>query len=179
MNAAARLFIAKGIEATTVDEIVAGANVAKGTFYHHFTSKAEMILALRDRFSLRFMSRIHEAVEACAANDWAGRLRGWVRAAVEAYLADYRMHDIVFHDFHPNRRQSRELDAIIASLSGVLTAGAAAGAWRPGDTRLAATVLFHGLHGAVDDAIVAGDMDGARLGRALADMFLGMLAPGR
>ena len=49
MSAAAALFIAKGIEATTIDDIVARAGVAKGTFYHYFSTKADVIIALRAR----------------------------------------------------------------------------------------------------------------------------------
>ncbi|HEY2773713.1 MAG TPA: TetR/AcrR family transcriptional regulator [Candidatus Binatia bacterium] len=43
-DAANALFIRQGFEATTVDEIVAQAGVAKGTFYAHFDSKEELLL---------------------------------------------------------------------------------------------------------------------------------------
>jgi len=36
LDAAAELFIKQGVEATTTDEIAAGAGVAKGTLYHYF-----------------------------------------------------------------------------------------------------------------------------------------------
>ncbi|MGH8432191.1 MAG: helix-turn-helix domain-containing protein, partial [Solimonas sp.] len=64
MDAAAALFIAEGIEATTVDDIVSRAGVAKGTFYHYFATKNDVILALRDRFTQGFLDRISSAVEA-------------------------------------------------------------------------------------------------------------------
>lgn len=37
------LFIAKGYENTSVDEIIAKARIAKGTFYYHFESKEQML----------------------------------------------------------------------------------------------------------------------------------------
>lgn len=43
---AAELLAAKGYDSLTVDEIVLRANVAKGTFYQHFKSKEELVLAL-------------------------------------------------------------------------------------------------------------------------------------
>lgn len=37
------LFITKGYENTSVDEIVAKAGIAKGTYYYHFESKEQML----------------------------------------------------------------------------------------------------------------------------------------
>lgn len=51
MAAAEDLFVRQGVEATTIDQIVARAGVAKGTFYHYFSSKADVLAALRAKFS--------------------------------------------------------------------------------------------------------------------------------
>lgn len=40
--AARKLFTANGFEATTMDDVVAKAGVAKGAIYHHFSSKEEL-----------------------------------------------------------------------------------------------------------------------------------------
>lgn len=37
------LFITQGYENTSVDEIIAKANIAKGTYYYHFESKEQML----------------------------------------------------------------------------------------------------------------------------------------
>lgn len=37
------LFITKGYENTSVDEIISKARIAKGTYYYHFASKEEML----------------------------------------------------------------------------------------------------------------------------------------
>ncbi len=44
LDAARRLFTARGFEQTSVDDIAAQAGVAKGAVYHHFDSK-ELIFA--------------------------------------------------------------------------------------------------------------------------------------
>jgi len=45
INAAARrLFAERGFAATTVDEVVAQACVAKGAFYHHYAAKEEVFI---------------------------------------------------------------------------------------------------------------------------------------
>lgn len=48
LNAAATLFRTKGYEATSVDDIVLAANLAKGTFYYHFHKKDDLVLALQE-----------------------------------------------------------------------------------------------------------------------------------
>lgn len=46
LKIAYRLIISKGYEETSIDEIIAQAQIAKGTFYYHFKSKEEMLEAL-------------------------------------------------------------------------------------------------------------------------------------
>ena len=70
MAAAEKLFLAKGVEATTISEIVEEAQVAKGTFYHYFASKNEMLTALGNRYTARFLERLRNAVDGCPAGDW-------------------------------------------------------------------------------------------------------------
>ncbi|MFE0014328.1 TetR/AcrR family transcriptional regulator [Mesorhizobium sp. NPDC059054] len=179
MAAAAALFIAKGIEATTIDEIVARAGVAKGTFYHYFATKTDVVLALRERFSRDFARGVNEAIEACPAADFPARLSAWVHGAVRAYLANFKLHDVVFHDFSHSRRHSKEKDAVIAQLGALLDAGQAAGAWSVPDIRMTALVLFDGMHGVVDDAIASERRDPQPLCDILLELFSKMLSVSR
>lgn len=43
------LFLAKGYEATTLDEIAAAAGISRRTFFHYFKSKDEIVLAYLGR----------------------------------------------------------------------------------------------------------------------------------
>ena len=45
LDAATRLFYAEGIRAIGIDRIIAEAGVAKATFYNHFPSKDDLVLA--------------------------------------------------------------------------------------------------------------------------------------
>lgn len=45
LDTATRLFYAEGIHTVGVDRVIAEAGVAKATFYHHFKSKEELVLA--------------------------------------------------------------------------------------------------------------------------------------
>lgn len=46
LQIAYRLFLSKGYEETSVDEIIEEAQIAKGTFYYHFKSKEALLEAL-------------------------------------------------------------------------------------------------------------------------------------
>jgi AcrR family transcriptional regulator len=65
--AAADLFAANGIQATGVDAIIEAADVAKATFYRHFPSKDDLVVAwLRDP-AARWLDRVRNQVDAHGA----------------------------------------------------------------------------------------------------------------
>jgi len=49
LDAAELLFIAKGYEQTTINDILAKVGIGKGTFYHYFKSKEEVMDAVIER----------------------------------------------------------------------------------------------------------------------------------
>lgn len=59
LEAAQNLFLSKGFEDTSVDEIAEAADVAKGTFYYHFKSKSDVLLAM----SLEYLKDLSEYVD--------------------------------------------------------------------------------------------------------------------
>jgi AcrR family transcriptional regulator len=67
LEAAARLFQENGIQATGVDAIIEAAGVAKATFYRHFPSKDDLIVAwLRDPRA-RWFERVRARAQASGA----------------------------------------------------------------------------------------------------------------
>lgn len=127
MDAAEKLFLERGVEATTVSEIVEEAKVAKGTFYHYFDSKTEMLLALRERYMQHFLEELGEAVARVATREpgaWTDQLQAWIAANVRTYIATYRMHDIVFTKHHHLDRANKEKEAILDQLAAILEGGA-------------------------------------------------------
>jgi len=175
MDAAQNLFIDKGFEATTVSDIVRDAQVAKGTFYHYFPSKNEMLSALRMRFTQLFIDKIQLAIDACPADDAIARLRTWCNAGVAAYLEGVTLHDALYHDHHYHTRGNQDRDAVLNQILAVLNDGIAAKAWQLENPRLTAIVMYHGMHGAVDDAMVNPQVNRDRLGESLAHEFMRLL----
>jgi len=56
VKAAKRTFGERGFAATTMDDIAAGARVAKGALYHHFTTKEALFEAVFEQTSLELVS---------------------------------------------------------------------------------------------------------------------------
>jgi len=153
MNAAQRLFLKHGAEPTTIEQITTGAAVAKGTFYLYFSSKEDVLAALRGRFAQELLARIKTEVEQNREDDWKGKLASWTEAGVAGYLDSIQLHDILFYGApRPPARKGLVKNDIIDHLAGMLRAGDAAGAWSVDDPQFTAVFLFNGLHSAADHA---------------------------
>jgi AcrR family transcriptional regulator len=152
MDAAQRLFLKQGVGATTIDQITSGADIAKGTFYLHFSSKEDLLVALGERFAEQHLISIKAAIAAKPEGDWTAKLATWAEASVAFYLDSIHLHDMLFHESRSPTREGLVDNVIIDHLSGLLKAGAGAGAWSIDDSRFTAVFLFSGMHGIVDDA---------------------------
>ena len=75
LDAAFRLFYARGIRAVGVDLIIAESGVAKATFYKHFPAKDELVLAYLDKVDGIWTGQLRQAAEA-AGPDPADQLVG-------------------------------------------------------------------------------------------------------
>jgi AcrR family transcriptional regulator len=86
LDAATRLFADEGIQATSVDRVIAEAGVAPMTVYRHFGGKEELVAATLERWSREWLGWLRE--EAGPDGDDAGaRLEGlW--DALEKWFAD-------------------------------------------------------------------------------------------
>jgi AcrR family transcriptional regulator len=176
MDAAEHLFLARGIAATSVDAIVARADVAKGTFYLHFQSKERLLAALQQRFIDDFCAELQTAIDRCRPGDWRARLRAWVAAGVDGYLDRRALHDLVFHEFRPEGGRATHKNSTVDQLAEFLRQGARAGAWSIRDPRLQAIMLFHALHGAVDHATTKSRVSRKLLTRTVQRFFASALS---
>lgn len=62
LDAARRLFLTKGYEATTIEDVLTAVGIAKGTLYHHFPGKE----AILDAIVLRTVDAIVQRAQAAA-----------------------------------------------------------------------------------------------------------------
>ena len=152
MDAAQRLFLKQGVASTTIDQITSSADIAKGTFYLHFSSKDDLLVALGEQFANRHLGRITAAIARKPRADWIAKLATWAEASVTFYLDSIRLHDMLFYESRSPTRKGLVENVAIDHLTVLLEAGAVAGAWSIDDARVTAVFLFSGMHAIVDDA---------------------------
>jgi len=87
LDTAFRLFYARGIRAVGVDLIIAESGVAKATFYKHYRSKDELVLAYLDKVDGIWTGQLRAAAEA-AGPEPAAQLVGLFDALGSACRRD-------------------------------------------------------------------------------------------
>lgn len=172
MRSAERLFLEKGLEQTTIEEITAGAGVAKGTFYLQFSSKADILQALRARFVQGVLDGIVAAVEGRKGQDWRGKIAAWSTACASGYLDAAGLHHLAFVAEPPATREGLSRNILIDHLSELLAAGASGDAWSVDDPGFTAVFLFNALHGVVNQPVDETPAGRAELLRKIEAHFL-------
>ena len=81
LSTASRLFYATGIRAVGVDRVIAEAQVARMTFFRHFPTKDDLVLAFLSRQVERARADLTQVREA-AGPEWPRAVLGWVLAGV-------------------------------------------------------------------------------------------------
>src|ERR1700682_5251172 len=86
LDAAARLFRARGFHATSRRDIAKAVGMLSGSIYYHFDSKEEMLLAVYGEAARRGAEAVDEAVAAETAGPWE-RLEAACAAHLGALIA--------------------------------------------------------------------------------------------
>ncbi|CAM3965126.1 TetR/AcrR family transcriptional regulator [Kibdelosporangium persicum] len=147
LDAALAIVVDKGVTRLTVDEVVARAEVAKGTFYLYFRSKEQLITALQDRFVDDLTALQRAELDQIDAGDWLGRLLCWMESSLRGYLAHARLHDALFHHSQHGHEADLATNSHAALLAEILEAGTAAGDFALSTPRTAAVLLYNVMHG--------------------------------
>lgn len=87
LEVAERLFYAEGYRAVGVDRLIAEADVAKATFYRHFRTKDDLLVAVLEARDARFRAWLAGRVEALAG-DPRDRPLAVFDALAELFAAD-------------------------------------------------------------------------------------------
>jgi AcrR family transcriptional regulator len=168
IDVAQGLFLTRGYERTTINDVIHATGLSKGAFYHHFRSKEDLLEAIAARFareSLRFI----ETMQADARMHALQRLnlllslgREWKREHLAELRAMFTTllrpeNAVLYH---------RILDAVFAvlgpALGGIIAQGEAEGAFDAGDPRTAAETLLwlaNGRRQVVIDALARAETD--------------------
>lgn len=168
MNAAENLFLSKGFVNTTVSEIVLSADVAKGTFYHYFQSKNDIMEALRSRYMDWYLSHIQSALD--SQKSASAKLKSWCENSIKYYVEKQNIHDMLFHDEYHGRSNDHETRAV-EQIKAILAFGEKNKAWPELPHELMATMIYHSMHAAVDNLANSTEYDQYTLGEILYQRF--------
>jgi TetR/AcrR family transcriptional repressor of nem operon len=85
LDAAERLVIDNGYAATSVDQVIAESGTSKGSFFHHFSSKADLAVALVERYAAADIAHLEDAATyaASTSEDPGEQVIAFVRAFEE------------------------------------------------------------------------------------------------
>jgi AcrR family transcriptional regulator len=147
LRAARDVFATKGYHNAKVDDIVALANVAKGTFYLYFPDKRSVFAELVDLLFLRLGAAI---LKVDPAADVDAQIKHNIRAIVAVLLDDPALTRILISyatgmDPAFVAKIRSFYDGVKAILAGSLTEGQRLGIVAAGDTKLFATFTVGAL----------------------------------
>lgn len=148
LEAANQLFASQGYDRTSVEAIIQQAGVSKGAFYHHFSSKQEILDAVAERMTAEAMDAIRPAAAdrsdgaVARLNRFFGASRTWSVAHFELLK---EVLAVLYRD--ENTTMRRKIEAHTAALSVPLLAeivrqGMDEGVFDPPDVDLTARMML-------------------------------------
>ena len=159
LDAAQRLFTSKGVQATSMADLLHEVGIAKGTLYYHFPSKDEIVRALVDRTTGQIISRAEAiaqgegpALAKFLAVLGSARVEGADRELAEELQATGNSEFHVLSIVETVRRLTPVLVAVTEQ-------GIAEGVFRTEHPREAIEVLLTSAGMLLDEGIFIGDED--------------------
>jgi AcrR family transcriptional regulator len=153
LDAAAAIVAAEGAEKITVDAVTFHAGVAKGTFYTYFSSKDDVLQALRDRLGAEILDQHERSLAELDPDDHVARLDCWMGDAILGRVERADLRDALFHRQRPAGSIHTSVVAAgshVALLGDILQAGVDAGAFAIDDVDSTAVLLYGAMHSGVD-----------------------------
>lgn len=148
IDCAQGLFLTRGYEATTINDVIAATGLSKGAFYHHFRSKEDLLEAIAERFareSLGFIERLR-ADPGLDALRRLNRLLALSRDWKREHIAELRAMFTTLLRPENAMLYHRIVEAAFAvlapALSAIIAQGEAEGVFDAGDPRTAADTLL-------------------------------------
>ena len=142
------LFLAKGYERTTINDVIDAAGLSKGAFYHHFRAKEDLLEAIAERYAEQAMAYA-KAVQEDAALDALQRLntllamsREWKAENLSELRAMFRVLMAPDNAMLYHRIVGAVFQAMAPTLTAIITEGQRQGAFDVADAGLAAEAML-------------------------------------
>jgi AcrR family transcriptional regulator len=161
LTAARDEFAKRGYHQTTIDDIVATAGVARGTFYLYFEDKRAVFSDLIDRFAAQLAMTIVRITTDDPTETVAAQIRENIRRIIGTCLGDRAMTKILFSDaigIDPafDRKLMNFYDSMVGLLTESLRDGQALGVVSDGEPRVLAYMTLGALKELLYQAVTLG-----------------------
>lgn len=150
--AALELFGQRGIDDVTVEQIAAHAGVTKGSFYSHYRSKHEIILAACTHYYQTHLRRLHAKTARLARP--RDRLRRALELSIRICVADERnrvftseLIAMSLHDEPMRQGWAQFYNAVREMLIGLVSAVQAEGGTNGSDARTSVDLMLAAIEG--------------------------------
>ena len=112
LDAAATVFLDRGLTQATMADVAEAAGVAKGTIYLYFDSKSAVLTALRARYTGQWLAQSGRLDTPPDRGGHPRQLRSFLAEMYDFHAANQRLHHLLFHV--PARRPPRPPAALPA-----------------------------------------------------------------
>lgn len=147
VDSAIKLFSERGFSGTSMQDIVAGAGVTKGAFYHHFESKEDVLKLIHDQF-LEAQAQEMERILAEFSSP-VDQLRETIKMSVRG-VVEYREHVAIYFQERRNLTGERaqqvraRRDEVDRQIADIIRRGQDSGDF---DSRISVPVAVYGWVG--------------------------------
>jgi len=97
VTVAEQLFLKQGYENTTIDQIIGSLKLAKGTYYYHFRSKEDILIAVSDKLISDTLQKLY-AVHAQSEKDVLWRIRMILSIFHDDFYRNQTIWRLVYND---------------------------------------------------------------------------------
>jgi AcrR family transcriptional regulator len=168
IDTAQGLFLTRGYERTTINDVINATGLSKGAFYHHFRAKEDLLEAIAQRFARESLGFI-QGLQADPRLDALKRLnlllalgRDWKRGHIAELKAMFTTllkpeNAVLYH-----RIVEAAFAVLAPALASIIAQGEAEGVFDAGDPRTAADTLLwlsNGRRGLVITAMATAERD--------------------
>jgi AcrR family transcriptional regulator len=145
LDAAATVFLDRGLTQATMADVAEAAGVAKGTIYLYFDSKSAVLTALRARYTGQWLAQSGRLDTPPGRGGHPRQLRSFLAEMYDFHAANQQLHHLLFHTAEVS--EDEPLEQARATLVRFVTRGAQAGEFAVDDPEETASFLLDGLHG--------------------------------
>jgi AcrR family transcriptional regulator len=156
IEAAEKLLKRHGAE-VRVEDVVAQAKAAKGTFYAYFDSWDDLLDTIRQRTIAELEKAAKPIVASGPGTDWTRLLPALALLLIDFITASGGLHDALFHSDFTRKRPMAPETRLAARIADILRAGMAAGAYVKLDPEPTGQLVSAVIHETADQILAGAD----------------------